>query len=38
MTEGGPPEPEPGAGCNPLVFGIIAATIQMAVLLWLLWR
>ncbi|CAA9332619.1 MAG: hypothetical protein AVDCRST_MAG40-1985 [uncultured Gemmatimonadaceae bacterium] len=33
------PEPAPPArpGCNPLVFGVVAATIQLAVVLWLMY-
>ncbi len=38
MSGGGDPRGEPGAGCNPLVFGVAAATIQMALLLWFLFR
>ena len=30
------PPPPPRAGCNPLVFGVVAATIQLAIVLWLL--
>jgi hypothetical protein len=27
----------PPRGCNPLVFGVVMATVQMIVLLWLLY-
>jgi hypothetical protein len=27
----------PPRGCNPVVFGVVAATIQIAVILWLLY-
>ena len=37
-TVGEPLHAEPAVprGCNPLVFGVVMATVQMAVLLWLL--
>jgi hypothetical protein len=33
----GTPERPLPRGCNPLVFGLVMATLQMAVLLWLLY-
>ena len=39
-VEGGAESPpatgHPPPGCNPLVFGVVMATIQMGALLWLL--
>ena len=39
MTErdGPPAERPPPPGCNPLVFGVVMATLQMALILWLLY-
>ena len=36
LPDDSPERPLP-RGCNPLVFGVVMATIQMAVLLWLLY-
>ena len=31
------PAPPPRPGCTPLVFGVVMATLQMALILWLLY-
>ena len=37
LPEPPPVERPPPRGCNPLVFGVVMATLQMGVLLWYLY-